>query len=339
LRTSFTHKLNEAMVPSLLLLLLSVFSIPGSNMSPPLVVNTWNFLPASSRAWEVLEAGGSALDAVEAGCTRCEELQCDGTVGFGGSPDEEGETTLDAMIMEGAGLDVGAVGCLRRVKSAIQVARKVLEKTTHTLLVGELATEFALKMGFKEENLSTNHSLAMWEEWKKNGCQPNFWKDPNHHCGDGEKSEVEWGPYNHDTIGMLAMDGEGKIAAGTSTNGARFKVPGRVGDSPIPGAGAYADADVGAAAATGDGDVMMRLLPSLIAVEGMRHGLPPALATQQAVERIAGKYPAFMGAVVAMDLHGNVGAACHGIKTFPYCVASRETGGSVIVTVKCLDSK
>merc|ERR1719187_2467930 len=142
--------------------------VPVRRSQAMIIINTWNFTEANARGWQVLSDGGSALDAVEEGCTVCEELQCDGTVGYGGSPDEEGETTLDAMIMDGNTLDVGAVGCLRRVKSAIQVARKVLEETKHTLLVGELATQFATSFGFEEESLATNHSVEMWENWKKN---------------------------------------------------------------------------------------------------------------------------------------------------------------------------
>ena len=239
----------------------------------PVLVSTWDFLEAHAEGWRVLAAGdvhkkntnisstggdhkkkhnknisstgGSALSAVEEGCTRCEELQCDGTVGFGGSPDEDGETTLDAMIMDGSSLNVGAVGCLRRIKPAIRVARRVLERTKHSLLVGEKATSFAVDQGFQEETLSTEESLQMWRDWKTSGGRPNFRQNSppsNFSCDHGDQATqeqvVEWGSKNHDTIGMLALDCKGNMAAGTSTNGAKFKVPGRVGDSPIPGAGA-----------------------------------------------------------------------------------------------------
>ena len=195
---------------------------------------------------------------MEEGCTRCEELQCDGTVGFGGSPDEDGETTLDAMIMDGSSLNVGAVGCLRRIKPAIRVARRVLERTKHSLLVGEKATSFAVDQGFQEETLSTEESLQMWRDWKTSGGRPNFRQNSppsNFSCDHDDRSihddqaaqeqVVEWGAKNHDTIGMLALDCKGNMAAGTSTNGAKFKVPGRVGDSPIPGAGACGNKDDG----------------------------------------------------------------------------------------------
>lgn len=143
--------------------------------SSPVVINTWNFLSACQEAWKVLEQDGSAIDAVEKGCSRCESDQCDGTVGFGGSPDESGETTLDSMIMDGATFNVGAVAALRRVKSAISVARKVLENTHHSILAGSQATLFAKQMGFTEEWLNTTESQSKWQNWRDKNCQPNFW--------------------------------------------------------------------------------------------------------------------------------------------------------------------
>ncbi|KAM7292720.1 oxysterol-binding protein-related protein 1 [Ixodes scapularis] len=150
----------------------------------PLVVNTWGFSNATLRAWTVLmEENGTALDAVEEGCMQCERDQCDGTVGFGGSPDEDGETTLDALIIDGPTYSMGAVGALRRIKNAISVARKVMEHSQHTFLVGDqgklhgsIPTQFAVSMGFQEESLATKHSKKMWEDWKRNKCQPNYWK-------------------------------------------------------------------------------------------------------------------------------------------------------------------
>lgn len=329
--------------------------LSSTNPSIPLVVNTWRFTNATEKAWKVLyEDKGSAIDAVEKGCTVCELLQCDGSVGFGGSPDENGETTLDAMIMDGQTHDVGAVGDLRRVKSAISVARMVMEHTTHTLLVGEQATEFALMMGFQEESLTTNHSKKMHEDWIKNSCQPNYRKnvipDPTTSCGPYVPASVltkakKWlvskegknfNLANHDTIGMVAIDFEGHIACGTSTNGAKYKVPGRVGDSPVPGSGSYVDRHVGGAAATGDGDVMMRFMPALTAVEGMRNGLSPTKAAEMSVLRIATYYPDFMGAVVAVNLNGEHGAACHGIDEFPYSIANPNLQPVTVMVVPCI---
>ncbi|XP_020893431.1 N(4)-(Beta-N-acetylglucosaminyl)-L-asparaginase [Exaiptasia diaphana] len=317
----------------------------------PIVINTWPFTNATEKAWEVINnEGSSSLDAVEAGCTTCEVEQCDGTVGYGGSPSEDGETTLDAMIMDGVTHDVGAVGCLKRVKSAISVARSVMEHSKETFLVGEDATRFAIEMGFKEESLSTNHSIDIWKKWLRNNCQPNYRQnvipDPTKSCGPYKplkqkrshvtpKSNQYISDKNHDTIGMIVIDKEGNIAGGTSTNGANHKVPGRVGDSPIAGAGAYVDNDVGGAAATGDGDVMMRFLPSLITVEYMRQGKSPQEAAQLALGRIVKYYPGFSGGIVAVNRSGEHGGAAHGWTFFKYSVVSPKLGGKVqVISVK-----
>lgn len=319
-----------------------------------LAINTWNFTYATEKAWTILNTeNGSSLDAVEKGCAVCEELQCDGTVGFGGSPDENGETTLDAMIMDGTTHDVGAVGALRRVKSAISVARKVMEHTTHTMLVGDQATEFALMMGFKEENLTTQSSDEIYNEWKNASCQPNFWKnvlpEPELTCGPYHPIDTKYKSFkgstafegknfnvkNHDTIGMIAIDKKGRISGGTSTNGAIHKIPGRVGDSPIPGSGVYVDKHVGGAAATGDGDVMMRFMPALLTVELMRSGVTPSAASEVALQNIASYYPEFMGAVVAVKMNGEYGAACYGFDEFPFSVANSELQSVTVMSVSC----
>ncbi|XP_028397927.1 N(4)-(Beta-N-acetylglucosaminyl)-L-asparaginase-like [Dendronephthya gigantea] len=305
----------------------------------PLVVSTWGppFFDATKKAWSVIDDGVStSLDAVEQGCSLCEVQQCDGTVGYGGSPDENGNTTLDAMIMDGDSLDVGSVGCLKNIRGAISVARSVMVHTDHTLLVGEDATQFAKQMGFEEQKMQTNRSLNIWKSWKENNCQPNFWKmvepDPKKSCGPYKpvktrlNEEIKDASFatksNHDTIGMIVINQEGRVAAGTSTNGANHKIPGRVGDSPIVGAGSYADSEVGGAAATGDGDIMMRFLPSYQAVENMRNGMSPTKAAEDAVIRIAKYYPSYSGAIVAANIHGEYGAAAHKWTTFQYSVCS-----------------
>ncbi|XP_068627545.1 N(4)-(Beta-N-acetylglucosaminyl)-L-asparaginase-like [Battus philenor] len=300
--------------------------------SKPIVITTWNFVNATVAAWEILKDGGTALDAIEGGASVCEEQQCDGTVGYGGSPDEDGETTLDALLMDGRTINVGAVGALRKIKNAIGVARHVLENTKHSILVGSQATQFATQMGFHEESLTTPESKKIWSIWaNENNCQPNFWMNvkpnPNSNCGPyHHKTKHSTSKFktrlidrfNHDTIGMVAIDKNGDIAAGTSTNGAKFKIPGRVGDSPIPGSGAYADNEVGAATATGDGDVMLRFLPSFLAVEEMRRNSSPTDAAQTAIRRITKHYPDLMGAVIAINKDGDFGAACHGLGGMPF---------------------
>lgn len=322
----------------------------------PVVINTWasnGFQSAGAKAWKVLLANGSALDAVEKGCTVCEELQCDGTVGFGGSPDETGETTLDAMIMDGVTMNIGAVSDLRGIREAISVARKVLDHTAHTMLAGNQATQFAVQMGFEEGSLTTKKSKEIWKKWRQDKCQPNFWRnvspDPLGSCGpykvkrsiskeESVRNSNAIDSHNHDTIGMIAIDANGLIAAGTSTNGARHKIPGRVGDSPIPGAGAYADQDVGGAAATGDGDVMMRFLPSYLAVEEMRRGQTPKEAGETALKRITAKYPSFQGAMVVLSKNGEHAAVCHGLPggKFPYTLANASTQQASVFYVDCI---
>lgn len=235
-----------------------------------MVINTWAFTNATIEAWDSLNRQKKSavsltkldisknphkylifkVDAVVDGCSVCEREQCDGTVGYGGSPNELAETCLDALIFDGKNMNVGAVGSLRNIKNAIAVAKHVLLYTRHTLLVGEQATDFAVMMGFKKESLTTSKSKKIWKDWKKSNCQPNFWinvqPDPSSSCGSyrpiaEERLKVSsndidslFSSSNHDTIGMVAIDVYGSIAAGTSTNGANHKIPGRVGDSPIP---------------------------------------------------------------------------------------------------------
>ncbi|XP_053400827.1 N(4)-(Beta-N-acetylglucosaminyl)-L-asparaginase-like [Mercenaria mercenaria] len=303
------------------------FILEGTtNDTLPLVLTTWPYQDAVRAGWMTLTgSGNSAVDAVEATGHSCEMSACRHTVGFGGSPDESGETTLDAMIMDGTTHNVGAVGGLRRIKQAISVARKVLDNTDHTLLVGDAATQFAVEMGFMEENLTTSYSEQLWEVWKNGSCQPNFrenvFPDPSKSCGpyhpikssDTSRDETPGmiGENNHDTIGIIAIDAHGTVASGASTNGLTYKIPGRVGDTPVAGAGSYADTDIGAAACTGNGDIMMRFLPSYHAVTLMGTGMSPTDAAMAAINAIRRKYPTFSGAVVAANKQGEYGAACH----------------------------
>lgn len=330
-------------------------------LTAPIVINTWNFTNANSRAWQELKNQHSALDAIEHGCSQCEVDRCDGTVGWGGSPSETGEVTLDAMIMDGETYDVGAVGGLRRIKNAISVARLVLERTNHTLLVGDMATEFAKSFGLKEETLSSAESERILTDWQNKSCQPNYWRNvspnPRTSCGpyhpipitneinhrqvtddDFQLFDAEDMRYNnvqvksptpaarsHDTIGMIAMDSTRRLASGTSTNGLRHKILGRVGDSPVPGAGSYAAKEAGAAAATGDGDVMMRFLLSYQAVENLRRGMSADEAARDVIlrqiRRTGKPYPE--AAVIVLSKDGNYGAACCGIRKFPFVVSDK----------------
>lgn len=346
-----------------------------------IVINTWPFRAANEAAWQTLLASGDeprfgmptyqALEAAVDGCTACETLQCDGTVGFGGSPDESGETTLDAMVIDAVRMDIGSVAALRRVKNAVGVARAVLFHTTHTMLAGELATEFAADMGFAVESLSTNTSEQIWRAWQAAQCQPNYRQrvlpDAAHSCGpykpngvpptasahsltaiaeqraqrrpvlhaslaSSPSSSSPDARASHDTISMVTIDKAGRIAAATSTNGAAHKVPGRVGDGPIPGAGAYAEQGIGGCGGTGDGDIHMRFLPCYQAVQSLKLGMSPQAAAEDAMRRMLKYYPVFQGALFVIDMQGNHGGACTGW-TFTYTVQSANTQGPQVVTV------
>ena len=313
----------------------------------PLVVNTWGgpFTAATDVAYLALvsDPGASALDAVEAGCATCERNQCDSTVGFGGSPDEACETTLDAMLMDGTSMKTGAVAGLRRVRDAVAVARHVLEHTAHSLLVGDQATRFAVENGFREEDLSTPESRERCDAWRRAGCRGNYrinvTPDPLTSCGPYTPvppADFPVGGYaaaaSHDTISMVAIDASGTMAAGTSTNGAAHKVPGRVGDGPIAGSGSYVDGDIGGCGATGDGDVMMRFLPCYQAVENLRQGMAPGEAAKDAVKRMLRKFPRILSGIVVVNAKGEHGAAASGW-TFTYSVRGGQMDATEVFTV------
>lgn len=348
-------------------------SVVTASASPglPFVINTWSgqFTSATDAAYEALISGDrvSALDAVEVGCSTCERNQCDGTVGYGGSPDENCETTLDAMIMDGGSMNVGAVAGLRRVRDAISVARRVLDHTAHSLLVGDQATEFAVDNGFVEEDLTTPDSRSRCEQWKAQlDCQPNFRvnvsPDPSSSCGPytplppsgvglGSDSVVRRhdaqgilmpqsaaSPRSHDTISMIAISDSGEMAAGTSTNGLSHKIPGRVGDGPISGSGSYVDGEVGGCGATGDGDIMMRFLPCYQAVENLRHGMSPRQAAEDVVRRMLRKYPAVLAGIVVVDANGIHGAAASGW-TFTYSFRGGTMNQTRVVEVSPVNAR
>lgn len=262
----------------------------------PIVVSTWEHgMPANAAAWQVLNSGGTALDAVEQGVRVPEADPNVRTVGLGGYPDASGEVTLDACIMDHQ-MNCGSVAYLKRIKHPISVARKVMEQTSHVMLVGEGAQQFAKAQGFIEENLLTEQSKADWQQWLTSGAAK-------------PQINVE----NHDTIGMLALDSHGNLAGACTTSGAAYKLPGRVGDSPIIGAGLYVDNEVGAATATGQGELMMKTVGCHLVVELMRQGLSPKEACRKAVERIAARLPDFAKYQVgflALSKNGDSGAFC-----------------------------
>ena len=261
----------------------------------PTVISTWNHgLPANEAAWKVIEGGGKAIDAVEAGVRVVEADPEITTVGYGGFPDRDGNVTLDACIMDETG-NCGSVCFLQHIKHPISVARKVMDETPHVLLAGAGALQFAVEQGFEKEDLLTPNARQAWEEWK-------------------EKSEYK--PIinieNHDTIGLLAIDKNGDISGACTTSGLAFKMQGRVGDSPIIGAGLFVDNEVGGATATGMGEAVLKTLGSFLVVELMRQGRTPQEACEEAVMRIVKKqsYKDFQIGYLAIDKQGNYGAYC-----------------------------
>ena len=250
----------------------------------PIVISTWDFgIVANKEAWKTLEKGGRALDAVEAGVRIPEADMNNHTVGRAGYPDRDGHVTLDACIMDEFG-NCGSVAAIENIAHPISVARAVMEKTPHVMLVGDGATQFAVEQGFKKEKLLTPESEKAWKEWLKTAKYSPVMNIENKQHRPGSK-------YNHDTIGMLAIDAKGNISGACTTSGMAFKLHGRVGDSPIIGAGLYVDNEVGGATSTGVGEEVIRNVGSFLVVELMRQGLSPENACKEAVNRIIKKKP------------------------------------------------
>jgi isoaspartyl peptidase/L-asparaginase-like protein (Ntn-hydrolase superfamily) len=278
----------------------------------PAAIATWEFgRKATTVAGKILSNGGNSLDAVEKGINVVELDTSVNSVGYGGLPNEEGAVQLDAVIMYGPTHAAGAVASLEGIATPISVARKLMEKGKPTLLVGPGAQEYALKSGFQKQDLLTPESKKRWDAWKQRRQRP----DP---------SEA------HDTVGVVAIDKEGRITAGCSTSGLPWKMAGRVGDSPIIGAGAFCDNDIGGAAATGNGDLMMRFCLSFHVVELMRQGQSPKQACETALQRMIQKGARTDAAIVALNKKGEFGAARIGIK-FQYAVWTKDVDEVVTI--------
>ena len=285
----------------------------------PIVISTWRFgIEANEEAWKILINNGKALDAVEAGVKVPEADPNERSVGLGGRPDRDGKVTLDACIMDELG-NIGSVACLENIVHPISVARAVMEKTPHVMLTGEGAFQFALSQGFKKENLLTPESEAEWKEWlKKSDYKP--------------KVNIE----NHDTIGMVALDMNGNLSGACTTSGMAFKMHGRIGDSPIIGAGLFVDNEVGAVTATGHGEEVIRIAGSHAVIELMRQGFHPEEACKRAVERIilsAKKRNKALNEIqigfIAINKNGEHGAFCLQ-KGFNYAVYSPDIKNQLI---------
>jgi N4-(beta-N-acetylglucosaminyl)-L-asparaginase len=260
-------------------------------------------------AWKLLASGGDALDAVVAGANVVELDPEDTSVGYGGLPNEEGVVQLDASVMSGRLRKSGAVGALERIKTPSAVARLVLERTDHVMIVGEGALRFARAHGFQEENLLTEASRLRWLKWKENLSQDDDWLPP----ADGVYRDQAGRPQG--TINVLAVDAKGDVAGCTTTSGLSWKIPGRLGDSPIVGAGLYVDNEAGAAGATGRGEEVIKTCGSFAIVEAMRRGDSPEQACREALKRIVRwtrEDPDFDVKYVALRRDGE--AACVGMK-------------------------
>lgn len=269
-------------------------TVPPATGSVPLVISTWkNGIPANEAAWKIISQGGRALDAVEAGVKVVEADPEDMSVGYGGRPDRDGHVTLDACIMDEHG-NCGSVCALQHIKHPISVARKVMEDTPHVMLAGEGALQFAMEKGFIKENLLTEKARKEWQEWLKTARY-------------APVINIE----NHDTIGLLAIDTFGNISGACTTSGMAYKLYGRVGDSPIIGAGMYCDNEVGGAVATGTGELVMKTLGTFLIVELMRNGASPQEAAEETVKRIIKRTPDFeqhQVGFLAVNKNGSVGA-------------------------------
>ncbi len=293
----------------------------------PIVISTWNFgKDANAAAWDILSKGGYALDAVEAGVKVPEGNPNITTVGLGGTPDRDGRVTLDSCIMDDKHR-CGSVMCLEHIVHAVSVARMVMERSPHIVLAGDGALQFALENGFKKENLLTPGSKKAWLKWLKTSeYKPvnNIENELHHH----KKAPMPGSKTNHDTIGMLAMDVNGSLSGACTTSGLGYKMHGRVGDSPIIGAGLFVDNEIGAATATGVGEEVIRVVGTHLIVELMRMGHSPEKACKKAVERIIRYNPEQAKKIqvgfLAMNKYGEYGA--YSLQPgFTFSVRNRDT--------------
>lgn len=308
----------------------------------PAVISTWGpNVKANNAAWEILGKGGRALDAVVKGVQVPEADPKDNSVGYGGLPDRDGKVTLDSCVMDEKG-NCGSVMAIEHIMHPVLVARLVMEKTPHIQLVGEGALRFALSQGFKKENLLTPESEKTWRNWLKDAKYDpmdtikEFEKAMKDNSGHGEIPYPWPSPVlNHDTIGMVALDSDGNLGGACTTSGMAFKMHGRVGDSPIIGAGLFVDNEVGAASATGVGEEVVKICGSHTVVEAMRHGMSPELACKEAIRRILKNNPAkakdLQVGFLAINNKGEHGGYALQ-KGFTYCVTSKA--GTTVVTAK-----
>lgn len=310
---------------------------PGDQHRGPAVIASGNGLPAVTKAWELLQQNLDTAEAIVAGVKIVEDDPNDMTVGYGGLPNEDGVVQLDASVMHGPTHKAGAVACIENIKNPAAVALEVLRRTDHALIVGQGAKRFALRMGFKEENLLTDRAREAWLRWKRNSTKQDDWlnddeldwnfndqgqgqhipiADANSHATDQTHFDFTTG-----TIHCSAVNSQSDLSACTTTSGLSWKIPGRVGDSPIIGAGMYCDNDIGAAGATGRGEAVIQSCGSYQAVDHMGRGMSPTEACLEVLRSIARRTkqkrllddkgnPNFNVTMYAIRKDGAFGSAC-----------------------------
>jgi isoaspartyl peptidase/L-asparaginase-like protein (Ntn-hydrolase superfamily) len=286
-------------------------------MPEPVAIATWVFgQTAVSAAAELLKKGTPALDAAIAGAQLVEDDPKVNSVGYAGLPNSIGAVSLDACVMDGQTLNCGAVAGVENIKHVAALARRVMEKTPHILLVGEGAKLFALQQGFPLENLLTPKSLEDWEKSRPRQARP----------APVQPAPPDEGYWSHDTVAILCLDQKGSLGGVCTTSGLAHKLPGRVGDSPLIGHGLYVDNTAGGAGGTGVGEEIIRIGGSLTIVEAMRAGRSPQEACELAIKKVnatavrRGVHPARV-AFIALDAMGRTGAACTSRTNFKYAVA------------------
>jgi len=287
--------------------------------------------------WEILAGGGSALDAVERATNIIEEDPEDTSVGYGGLPNEMGVVQLDASIMDGKTYSAGSVSALENIKHPCSVARLVMERTDHVMLVGHYALDFAKSWGFEEEALLTDRARQAWLNWRESHSDRDDWGPPEHMRNRGSEggSDFEDIDQTHGTVNVLAVDSNGDVAGITSTSGMSYKIPGRIGDSPVIGAGLYVDNSIGAAGATGRGEDVIKSCASYYIVLRMGEGRSPQEACRDAMQMIADRYAAvgidYMPGekFIAINKDGEYGCVQTGTTRPPRMTVRSGVGSSV----------
>lgn len=306
---------------------------PQPPRARPVFIATWPFgVKSTEAAIKTLGAGGSMLDAIEKGIWVTESDMKNVSVGIGGIPNADGQVELDACIMSGPGHSAGSVAAIREFEHPISVARDVMEKTPHVMIVGDNAGKFAESQGHQKKDLLSEQQKQNWQKWLKEQAEKKE---------DAPAETPEINEDQHDTIAMLGVDEEGNLFGGCSTSGWGFKIPGRVGDSPIIGGGLYVDNEVGAAGATGLGENVMRYCGSFLVVEFMRQGNDPTTACKKAIERIESLDPLSMKDLsvnfIAINKAGEYGAAGTN-QGFRFAVTDQD-GSEIVASASMTDNQ